>query len=250
MDRVIMSLQGFGLTHTGMKRGHNEDSIFFSDKMGIYLVADGMGGHEKGEIASAMTIEAILEDLKSSDQEKAPFLLKDSIKRANQRIYQYSRESHQSKGDDGTLVIGMGTTIVALYADNGLAHIAHVGDSRAYRMRDSCLALLTKDHSLAAMAADAQKTSHIPINTGFKNIITRAVGMEADVEVDLQEEKLEPSDLFLLCSDGLTNMVSEERIEKILSSGLSLSSTCEALVDEANRNGGKDNISCILIRYC
>ncbi|MBI3610167.1 MAG: Stp1/IreP family PP2C-type Ser/Thr phosphatase [Nitrospirae bacterium] len=240
--------QSHGLTHVGMKRSHNEDTIFFSDDLGLYLVADGMGGHAQGEVASALAVETITEWFSSPNQAPSPSFLKEALKHANHRIYQYAREKMESQMEEGTLMAGMGTTVVALQINHEAASIAHAGDSRAYRMRDSHLEVLTQDHSLVARAAAERNIPHIPVRTGFKNIITRALGIEPDVEVDIREETLQPGDLFLLCSDGLTNMVPEERIQEILNSGLQLQSVCRALVDEANLNGGRDNISCVLVR--
>lgn len=246
---MFNNLQSYGLTHVGMKRSHNEDAIFFSDHPGLYLVADGMGGHAHGEVASAMAVKTIVECFENTPQAPRPPSLTDAIKQANRRIYQYSRERIESGMSEGTLMAGMGTTVVGLYIHDEIATIAHVGDSRAYRMRDSHLEVLTQDHTLVALAAAERNLPHLPVRTGFKNIITRALGIEPEVEVDLREEKLQTGDLFLLCSDGLTNLIPDQRIEEILASGLSLELTCQALIDEANQNGGRDNISCVLVRY-
>jgi protein phosphatase len=241
--------ESYGLTHVGMKRSHNEDAIFFSDHPGLYLVADGMGGHDQGEVASAMAVKTIVECFDNPTQASRPPSLTEAIQQANHRIYQYSKERIESGMSVGTLMAGMGTTVVGLYIRDDFATIAHVGDSRAYRMRNSHLAVLTQDHSLVAQAAAEHRLPHIPVRTGFRNIITRALGMEPEVEVDLRDEKLQSGDLFLLCSDGLTNLVPDRRIEEILALGMSLEPACQALIDEANRNGGRDNISCVLVRY-
>ena len=238
----------FGLTHVGMRRSHNEDSIFLFDDIGLYIVADGMGGHAMGEVASALAVQTISEELFSSNQSNSNFSLVKAVKQANSRIYQYSRERLESVGESGTLMAGMGTTVVALFINKETVSIAHVGDSRVYRMRDSKFEVLTTDHSLVSLAAQNRGIPPIPIRTGFKNVITRALGIEPDVEVDIREDKIIPNDLFLLCSDGLTNMVTDQRIEEILNSGISLQTAGETLITEANRNGGKDNISCILVR--
>jgi len=238
----------FGLTHVGMRRSHNEDSIFLFDDIGLYIVADGMGGHAMGEVASALAVQTISEELFSSNQSNSNFSLVKAVKQANNRIYQYSRERLESVGESGTLMAGMGTTVVALFINKETVSIAHVGDSRVYRMRDSRFEVLTTDHSLVSLAAQNRGIPPIPIRTGFKNVITRALGIEPDVEVDIREDKIIPNDLFLLCSDGLTNMVTDQRIEEILNSGISLQTAGETLINEANRNGGKDNISCILVR--
>jgi serine/threonine protein phosphatase PrpC len=187
----------------------------------------------------------------NSDREKVSFLLKEAIWEANGRIYTYSKEKVKApEGDETITGFGtMGTTMVALALSGETISIAHVGDSRAYRMRNGRLELLTRDHSLAAIQPP-QGSSPLPskVRSKFKHILTRALGAEAKVEIDLREEKSQRDDLYLLCSDGLTNMVTDPRIEEILSVPSSIQSASEALLSEANRNGGRDNISCVLIR--
>lgn len=239
-----------GLTDIGLRRSHNEDAIFRSDEAGLYLVADGMGGHACGEVASAMAIETVSAKFLSSDKEKPSLLLKEAIQEANRRIFDHSREKIKpSEGTETLTGYGtMGTTIVALALSRESAAIAHVGDSRVYRLRNGRLELLTRDHTLAALQPPPGKTPLATIPSKLKHILTRAVGTEARVEVDLREESVQPGDLFLLCSDGLTNPVPDARIEEILSSPVSIQAACELLIKEANKNGGKDNISCLLVR--
>jgi protein phosphatase len=241
--------QGFGLTDVGLKRSQNEDALFFSDEAGLYLVADGMGGHDSGEVASALAVETVSKRFTASD--KSALSLKEAIEEANHQIYVQAKEKEKFREEEGTSwMAGMGTTIVALAFSNETALIAHVGDSRIYRLRDARLERMTRDHSLAEEAAQRNGVSpSVTVKSGFKNVITRALGIESAVKVDLREEKLQEGDLFLLCSDGLTNMIPDNRIEEILSSGAPLQTACEILVKEANKNGGKDNISCILARY-
>lgn len=241
-------LQSFGLTNMGMRRSNNEDAIYFNDDLALYIVADGMGGHSHGEVASAIAVETITRQRYTSIDNDDPFSIKTAIKEANNNIYRYSKEMIESQEASGTLMAGMGTTVVSIYIKDGMFEIAHVGDSRAYRMRNARLELLTRDHSLLEMAAKQQGGGFsIPIRSGFKNVITRALGIEPDVEIDLQRDLIVEDDLFLLCSDGLTNMVSDHRIEEILTIEQPLDIKCEMLISEANQNGGKDNISCILI---
>jgi protein phosphatase len=238
-----------GLTDIGLRRSHNEDAIFLSDKEGLYLVADGMGGHLHGEVASAMAIETVSTKFIASDKEKVSFHLKEAIREANERIYGHSREAKPPEGDDTLSGFGnMGTTIVAIALFGETVSVAHVGDSRAYRLRSRHLELLTSDHSLAAIHP-LEPSSPIPVpRSKFKHILTRALGAEARVEIDLREERIQIGDLYLLCSDGLTNMLPDARIEEILSSKSSLHSMADTLVKEANENGGRDNISCLLVR--
>lgn len=238
-----------GLTDVGLRRSHNEDAFFLSDEAGLYLVADGMGGHSFGEVASAMAVETVSKKFLSSNREKPASLLTEAIQEANNRIYQFSQE--KVKVFDGTETLTgpgtVGTTIVALALSGDTAVIANVGDSRAYRLRNGRLELLTQDHTLAAMQPPSGKTPPATIPSKLKHILTRAVGVETKVKIDLREEHLQPGDLFFLCSDGLTNMVPDARIEEILSSS-AVQSAAEILIKEANRNGGKDNITCVLVR--
>ncbi len=238
-----------GLTDIGLRRSHNEDAFFLSDEAGLYLVADGMGGHSFGEVASGMAIETVSAKFLSS-KEKSASLLEEAILDANGRIYQFSQE--KVKVFDGTETLTgpgtVGTTIVALALSGETASIANVGDSRAYRLRNGRLELLTQDHTLAAMQPPTGAAPLATIPSRLKHILTRAVGVEPKLKIDLREERVRPGDLFLLCSDGLTNMVPDKRIEEILSAPASIPSASETLIKEANRNGGKDNITCVLVR--
>ena len=242
-------IKSFGLTDRGKRRTNNEDSIFLSDEKGLYLVADGMGGQSRGEVASSMTMEIIPESFGGPAQGAMPARLAEAIKKANHKVHQLSLEKIPPVEDGGTMVAGMGTTVVALGIHEGMAAVAYVGDSRIYRLRDSKLELLTRDQSLAALAAERYSAAQVPARSAFKNMLCRAVGMDATVEVEVREEKVQPGDLFLLCSDGLTNMVPDERIQDLMSSDLSLQFICESLIGEANQNGGRDNVSCLLVRY-
>jgi protein phosphatase len=239
--------RGVGLTHVGMKRSQNEDAIFVSDEAGLYLVADGMGGHAHGEVASALAIKTVTEHFAAQTSGSRLSAVVEAVKLANRTIHQAATEAVSAQIEGGTMLAGMGTTIVALATDQDSVVIAHVGDSRIYRLRHGRLEALTRDHSLAALAA-AHDASLPPLRGGLRNIITRALGIEAEVEVEVREEPLTEGDLFLLCSDGLTNMVSDERIEAILAADPPLQTACETLVAEANQNGGKDNVSCVLVQ--
>jgi len=249
-EKAGLKIESAGLTDIGRRRTHNEDAIFLSDEAGLYLVADGMGGHACGEVASSMAIETVSAKFIASDREKPSLLLKETIQEANGRIFDYSKERvNPPEGTETLTGYGtMGTTIVALAISGETAAIANVGDSRAYRLRNGCLELLTRDHTLASLQPPNGKAPLAAIPSKLKHILTRALGVEAKVEVDLREEAVRRDDLFLLCSDGLTNLVSDARIEEILSSLASIQSASEALIKEANQNEGKDNISCVLVR--
>jgi PPM family protein phosphatase len=225
-------------TDTGRQRNANEDSYFARSP--IYVVADGMGGAQAGEVASKAAAEAFDRDLPEAPPER---VLRETIEAAN-------REIHAHAHADSSLA-GMGTTITAAIVNpqSEEVGIGHVGDSRAYRLRDGTLERLTRDHSLVeemrrkGQLTDAQAEDHPQ-----RSIITRALGPEPDVEVDVQTVPAKPGDVFLLCSDGLTTMLDDPRIGRILGGATSMAAAVRALVDEANRAGGRDNITAIAFR--
>jgi len=229
--------QGFR-TDTGRQRNANEDSYFA--RAPIFVVADGMGGAQAGEVASKTAAEAFDRDLPAAPPEQ---VLRETIEAANSEINQRARS-------DPSLA-GMGTTITAaiVNAESEEVAIGHVGDSRAYRLRGGKLERLTRDHSLVeemrrkGQLTDAQAEDHPQ-----RSIITRALGPEPEVEVDLQTVPASPGDVFLLCSDGLTTMIGEERIARALSGATSMSAAVRTLVEEANRAGGRDNITALAFR--
>jgi protein phosphatase len=229
--------QGFR-TDTGRQRNANEDSYFV--RAPIFVVADGMGGAQAGEVASRTAAEAFDRDLPASAPEQ---VLRETIEAANREINERARS-------DPSLA-GMGTTITAAIVDAQGEEVAigHVGDSRAYRLRGGKLERLTRDHSLVeemrrkGQLTDAQAEDHPQ-----RSIITRALGPEPEVEVDLQTAPAAPADVFLLCSDGLTTMVADERIARVLGAATSMDAAVRTLVDEANRAGGRDNITALAFR--
>jgi serine/threonine protein phosphatase PrpC len=225
-------------TDTGRQRSENEDSLFV--RAPIFVVADGMGGAQAGEVASKAAADAFDRDLPDAAPER---FLRETIEAANRRIHELARADASRAG--------MGTTITAAIVDAQKEEVAigHVGDSRAYRLRRGKLEQLTRDHSLVeemrrkGQITDAQAEDHPQ-----RSIITRALGPEPDVEVDLQTVPAAPGDVFLLCSDGLTTMVSEDRIAAVLSAADSMRDAVRALVDEANGAGGRDNITALTFR--
>jgi PPM family protein phosphatase len=225
-------------TDTGRQRSENEDSLFV--RAPIFVVADGMGGAQAGEVASKAAAEAFDRDLPDIPPER---FLRETIEAANRRIHELAR-ADPSKA-------GMGTTITAAIADpqGEEVGIGHVGDSRAYRLRRGKLERLTRDHSLVeemrrkGQITDAQAEDHPQ-----RSIITRALGPEPEVEVDVQTVPAAPGDVFLLCSDGLTTMVDESRIAAVLSGSGSMADAVRTLVDEANGAGGRDNITALAFR--
>jgi protein phosphatase len=250
-----MKLQSFGITDVGLKRAHNEDSFYRSDDMGLFLVADGMGGHAAGEVASGSAIQAIL-DFLNRQQEDAnitwPFEFDDhfsteansllnGVRLANQRLCAVQQERPE--------LSGMGTTIAALRIAEEEAVLAHVGDSRIYRERDGVLEQLTSDHSW--VNEQLQKkiiTAEEARNHRYKNVITRALGNRLDLDIDLRIEKLNSGDIFMLCSDGLSGMVDDDGILDILNRYKDLRETANKLVAQANEAGGNDNVTVVLVK--
>jgi PPM family protein phosphatase len=225
-------------TDTGRQRSENEDSLFV--RAPIFVVADGMGGAQAGEVASKAAADAFDRDLPEGPPER---FLREKIEAANRQIHELARADASRAG--------MGTTITAAIVDAQKEEvgIGHVGDSRAYRLRRGKLERLTRDHSLVeemrrkGQITDAQAEDHPQ-----RSIITRALGPEPEVEVDLQTVPAAPGDVFLLCSDGLTTMVDEARIAAVLSSTTSMREAVRTLVDEANNAGGRDNITALAFR--
>lgn len=239
----------------GLKRPHNEDSTIADVRNGIVILADGMGGYKAGEVASALAVTNILfgisnglKKLKGGQIDEATgfcnesILIRDAITHANSVIYNTAKADPQCQG--------MGTTIVVGLFHNNVLSIAHVGDSRLYRIRNNELQQVTKDHSLIQELIDRglYTAEEAHANTP-KNLVTRAMGIEADVDVDVVEEVVLPDDIYLLCSDGLTDLVKDEEIHLTLSKySANLAQTADELVKFANKRGGKDNTSIILVR--
>jgi PPM family protein phosphatase len=249
-------LEFAALTDTGLVRPHNEDSVVISPEYGIAILADGMGGYSAGEVASGIatsvlkvTLEEGLDrlqrqsDLRLHRNRQIHQLLAESIQHTNSAVLAAARTEPQYNG--------MGTTLVtALFHQNKIT-IAHVGDSRAYRFRQGELVQITRDHSLLQEQIDAGLVN--PEWARFaqnKNLVTRAVGVGPDMEVEIHDHHTEPGDLYLLCSDGLSDMLADQDIRDLLwaSCPTSLETACNALITRANDNGGHDNISVILIR--
>jgi PPM family protein phosphatase len=239
-----------------MKRNHNEDAFLVLPDQQLYCVADGMGGHASGEIASRIAIEELSDFYQRTSRDEDltwPFKMDKSrnyeenrlatgIKLANARIYEAASSDPNYRG--------MGTTIVSLHFADDSVYVGHVGDSRAYCLRDGELRQVTEDHSLLNDYLKAKKLTAEEIDAfPHKNVIVRALGMKDTVQVDI--EKLEPrdGDLFLLCSDGLSGMVSDAALVAAVSAGEDLEATCGQLIELANNAGGNDNVTCILARY-
>ncbi len=251
------------MTDIGRQRKHNEDHVLLRPELDLFVVADGMGGHNAGDVASKLATASLRNFYEATVESGAPEgplsegyadLSKDArrlaaaIRKANRDVFEISSTYRQHHG--------MGSTVVAAYLgrERGMMHVGHVGDSRCYRYRYGELTQLTHDHSLVndalALKPDLtpEELARLP-----KNIITRALGMREDVKVDIRSEAVAAGDIFLLCSDGLSGMVSEEDIARVLGGiyaieGADLREACETLVSLANDAGGTDNITALLIR--
>ncbi|HEX3977172.1 MAG TPA: Stp1/IreP family PP2C-type Ser/Thr phosphatase [Solirubrobacteraceae bacterium] len=224
-------------TDTGRQRRDNEDNAFV--RAPLFVVADGMGGAQAGEVASKLAVEEFHEAL--PDEGSAEERLTNRIRAANRRIYDLSRTEHEHAG--------MGTTLTAAYLDDDHLAVAHVGDSRAYIFRDGELTRLTQDHSLVEeLVRQGKLTEEQAAEHPQRSIITRALGIEGDVEVDTWSYSMRAGDVVLLCSDGLTSMIGEDRIAQILSGETSLDGVADQLIGAANEAGGRDNITVVLFR--
>jgi len=226
-----------GRTDVGRQRSANEDSLVVQPP--LFAVADGMGGAKAGEVASAVAVQAV-ESARDSD-EPAEAQLTEIVRAANRRIYDLAVADESRRG--------MGTTLTLAKVHGDEVSLAHVGDSRAYRIRDGELSQLTRDHSLVAeLERSGQITAEAAEHHPQRSIITRALGPEPDVEVDTYTLAGRAGDLFLICSDGLTSMISDDEIGSIVRSAGTLDEAADALVRAANQSGGKDNITVILFR--
>jgi PPM family protein phosphatase len=243
-----------GLTDVGRKRDHNEDSYLIDNELQLYVVADGMGGHAGGGTASRIAVETIDRELRSAkasseDPFRAEVPLQDSplpdairnaVGSACQAIFTAAQEDPR--------LAGMGTTVIALLVKGDQAFFAHVGDSRAYLIRGELIQQVSEDHSLVNEQIKAGMiTPEEAKHSRYKNIITRSVGFEEEVQVDVMGLTLQPGDTFLLCSDGLANMVDDEELRQVIDA-TPLERAPEKLVEMANERGGDDNITVIVVR--
>lgn len=250
---MIVRVKACGLSDVGLTRAHNEDYFEIDPQHRLYVVADGMGGHSHGEVAAQIAVSAIRDFIaKTADRDTTwPFGMDARLERHSNLLKMAVRMAHdhvlRAISKDGSLY-GMGTTVVGLLLSGGTAAVAHVGDSRAYRLRDGRLEQLTQDHTwvneqvVAGFLSKEQARSH-----PLKNVVTRALGGESDVLVDLREVQVRPGDLYLLCSDGLTGMLSDADIRDRLASGKSLHEICRALINDSNARGGIDNVTVVLL---
>jgi protein phosphatase len=232
------------LTDRGRKRPSNEDAFGFSVEDGVYVVCDGMGGAAAGEIASSLAVDEVLRLLAERGQSVQPPLseaVERAIAAANEAIYTRAQRNHR--------LSGMGTTLVALAAEERHVWVLNIGDSRCYRLHKNRLEQLTLDHSLVEEQVRlGRMTRSEAARSPLRNVITRALGTQCHVTPDIFELEAELGDLFLLCSDGLTRELSDPIIESLLAVDLPLEQLCLQLVSAAKKAGGHDNITCLLVR--
>jgi protein phosphatase len=252
-----MKIDYQAITDVGRKRKGNEDSVFVNPDSNLFVVADGMGGHAAGEVASRLAVDAINDFivLTSGDDEITwPFgldenmsydgnRLKTAVRFANKKVLEATRERTEYEG--------MATTVAAVLVDGDTANLAHVGDSRVYLLRGDVLTQLTSDHSWineqiqsGVISAD-QARSH-----PLRNVVTRALGGKPDLQVDMQVHKIEPGDILLLCSDGLTTMIPDDDIARLVTeAGGDVEKAARAHIAAANARGGEDNITVLMLRF-
>jgi protein phosphatase len=250
-----MRVRFAGDSNVGMKRAHNEDSFYLPESERLAIVADGMGGHASGEVASRMAVETISGFFKATQEEQQltwPFKMDKghrydvnrmvtAIKLANLKIHEQAQKDPRCHG--------MGTTVVsALFLDDALV-VGHVGDSRLYRRRDGVFEQITEDHSLLN---DYIKMKHLSPDEiaafPHKNVIVRALGMKDTVQVDVHLDAPRLGDVYIICSDGLSGMIKDDDISEIAQSEKDLDVVCERLITTANKNGGLDNITVVAVR--
>lgn len=252
-----MRAVAFGMTDVGLQRDHNEDSYAVLSEYGLYIVADGMGGHRAGDVASRIATDSISEFFRSTANDDATWpiafdanltedenRLLSGILIANRRIFERSIRSRECAG--------MGTTVVgAVFSKRrNRLYVGHVGDSRAYRVRAGTIQQLTRDHSLindylmAMPEMTEEQRAELP-----KNVITRALGMHDNVNVDLMSDEPRLGDVYLLCSDGLSGMITDEQIRDAITSSRDTIEMCRRLIAQANEHGGDDNITVLVVRF-
>ncbi len=254
----MSSVEAFGLTHKGLVREENEDRIHLNEEDQLFLVADGMGGHAAGDVASGIAVDAVNEFIIHTRRDREltwPYAydenlsydgnrLQTAIRLANNRIRDAVEEESRYQG--------MGATMVSLLITEDRSTIGSVGDSRVYRFRRDEMELLTNDHSWVneqmqeGMLTEQQARIH-----PFRNVVTRALGSDKNLQVDVRSDSIEEGDCYLLCSDGLTGMLDDDQIAGLLAGVAERGAEAVGrdLVEASNRNGGKDNISVILVRF-
>lgn len=238
------NMEIFAKTHTGMVRDNNEDFFMYDNDLNFFVVADGIGGHNAGEVASELACTIIIENLRkhySSYSQKLPLLLTKSIEKANKAVYIKSLEHENFEG--------MGTTITLGILSEGIVYVAHVGDSRMYIIKNDKIQQVTRDHTLVnELLANGTITCEEAKVHPQRNIITKAVGSSEKLSVDIFEIEVENNNVLLLCSDGLTDTTDDSKILDIIINSENYHHACTSLIDSANESGGHDNITVMIVK--
>lgn len=254
---IRMKIRYAGSTHVGMKRTHNEDNFFLLGEENLYVVADGMGGHASGEVASKIAVETLANFFIDTSRDKEvtwPYKedrslnydqnrLITGIKLANRQVFETSQHDARLRG--------MGTTLVGLLVAESGVYVGHVGDSRAYLIQNGQIQQVTEDHSLLNDYMKVHQLTEEEIeNFPHKNVIVRALGMKDAVDVDIHREEPRPGTAFVMCSDGLSGMIQDEEILEIYNqSNGDLEKGCQSLIAKANANGGNDNVTVVIVTF-
>lgn len=244
-----MHITSCGITDVGLKRVHNEDNFLINDELQLFVVCDGMGGHAGGEVASAIAVHSLEEAFTTMSWEHEPGIdieklttehMKVMVQLAGKKIFETAQKERRYRG--------MGTTCLAVYVQDNIAYVAHVGDSRGYLIRDHSIEQLTEDHSLVNERIRAgMMTVEEAKNHRLKNVITRSLGFENEVKVDVQTLELKKGDIILLCSDGLSNLVDAKEMGTVVIEN-PLQKSAQMLIQMACDGGGDDNITVVLLR--
>lgn len=239
-----MKIESVGKTNIGLKRDNNQDTVYCDKELDLYIVADGMGGHKGGKIASKMSISLLRKYI--SNTKKVPTshrlkgVLKNIVSNISKDVYEMGKSTIELEN--------MGSTLVAVFIKDNKSYLMQVGDSRIYLYRKPHLWQITEDHSLVNEQLNSGIiTKEEAKKASYKNVITRSIGVTRTVEADIYERELKDGDLFLLCSDGLTSMISDEEITKTLNKMSNLEDGVNNLIEKANEAGGDDNISVVLV---
>lgn len=247
MATALVHYSAAAASDRGRKRSNNEDAFGYSVEHGVYVVCDGMGGAAAGEVASSLAVDEVMRLLTSrGERESISVVIERAVNTANEVIF--------SRSQSNPRLNGMGTTLIAMVAEERRIQVLNVGDSRCYRLRANHLEQISQDHSLVEEQVREGRMTHAEaVRSPMRNVITRALGTQSQVTADVFDLEAEPGDLFLLCSDGLTRELEEMKIEALLSAENSpgeipLEDLCKRLVKAANDAGGGDNITCLLVQ--
>lgn len=242
MATALIHYSAAAVSDRGRKRPSNEDAFGYSVEHGVYVVCDGMGGAAAGEVASSLAVDEVMRQLTERNHD-------ETLQSAVERAVSNANEAIFIRAQGNARFNGMGTTLVALVAEESNVQILNVGDSRCYLQREGRLEQITLDHSLVEEQVRLGRMSQAEARRSpLRNVITRALGTQNRVTPDIFHFEARPGDIFLLCSDGLTREVADAKIEAILASGAPIESLCKQLVVAANQAGGGDNITCVLVQ--